>query len=177
MKPNIPHQTLSPAAAAAIAHAIYLEGGDTQDPTDRGGHTRFGISQKAYPDLDMLSLTREMAEQLYYRDYWITLRCDAFHPAISFVLFDIGVNQGVSFAAHALQKLVGAKTDGNIGPKTLALAGMLNPLTTIQYLSDQRVMRYANIVKNDAFQNKFIVGWIKRAITVRVAASKLSGEL
>jgi lysozyme family protein len=177
MKPNIPHQLISSSAAAAIAHAIFLEGDDTQKPTDRGGHTRFGISQKAYPDLDMRSLTREMAEQLYYRDYWLALRCDAFHPAISFVLFDIGVNQGVSFAAHALQKLVGAKTDGNIGPKTLALAGMLNPLTTIQYLSDQRVMRYANIVKNDAFQNKFIVGWIKRAITVRVAASKLSGEL
>jgi lysozyme family protein len=177
MKPNIPHLSISSSAAAAIAHAIHLEGGDTLDPTDSGGHTRFGISQKAYPDLDMRSLTRELAEQLYYRDYWLTLQCDAFHPAIGFVLFDIGVNQGVGFAAQALQKLVGAKTDGNIGPKTLALAGMLNPVIALIYLSDQRMMRYANIVKNDAFQNKFIVGWIKRAITVRVAANKLSGEL
>ena len=173
MKTHTPHSIPSSAAAAAIAHVIYLEGGESNDPADNGGHTRFGISASAHPEVDIAALTRKKAEQIYYQHYWSALQCDVYHPAVGFVLFDMGVNQGVSFAAKVLQSWVGATPDGIVGPKTLALAVAMPPSETIQHLTDKRLLRYANLVKYDAFQNKFIVGWLTRAITVRIAASKL----
>ncbi len=46
------------------------EGGYVIDPSDPGGMTKFGISKRAYPKLDIASLTRDEAVAIYYRDYW-----------------------------------------------------------------------------------------------------------
>lgn len=53
----------------ALAFCLKWEGGDkiTDDPRDPGGLTKFGISQRAYPNEDIRKLTRGRAAFLYRR--------------------------------------------------------------------------------------------------------------
>ena len=40
-----------------VNHTLEEEGGYVNDPTDKGGETNFGISKRAYPNLDVFNLT------------------------------------------------------------------------------------------------------------------------
>ncbi|WP_425526518.1 glycosyl hydrolase 108 family protein [Xanthomonas oryzae] len=46
------------------------EGGYVNDPRDPGGETQWGISKRAYPELNIRALTRDQAIEIYRRDYW-----------------------------------------------------------------------------------------------------------
>ncbi|NOU11403.1 MAG: hypothetical protein HOO98_15500 [Nitrospira sp.] len=54
----------------AVEGVLQREGTFSDQLTDRGGKTNYGISQKQYPNLDLASLTRERAIEIYRRDYW-----------------------------------------------------------------------------------------------------------
>lgn len=77
------------------------EGGYVNDPRDPGGETKFGISKRAYPNLDIAQLTLEQAQQIYLRDYWDECGCDAMPWERALCVFDMAVNQGQG-AARAL---------------------------------------------------------------------------
>ncbi|MGH7068179.1 MAG: glycoside hydrolase family 108 protein [Acetobacteraceae bacterium] len=122
----------SVAFAQAVAWVIGWEGGYTDDPGDSGNWTggaigvgnlqgtKFGISAAAYPTMDIPDLTVAEAQVLYARDYWTPIQGDALPPALAMVVFDGAVNSGVAQSAEWLQVVVGAATDGVIGPATLA---------------------------------------------------------
>jgi len=102
-------------------------GCDPRDPGNwTGGHvgsgvlkgTKFGISAKSYPDLDIRNLTREAAHGIYYRDYWTKFGCDKLPPPLALLVFDCTVNGGHPIIW--LQIAVGANPDGKLGPNTLA---------------------------------------------------------
>ena len=76
----------------AVTAVLSYEGGYVNDPNDPGGETNWGISKRAYPNLDIRNLTRDRAIQIYRRDYWDSLGCDQFPPAIVIALFDSAVN-------------------------------------------------------------------------------------
>src|SRR5581483_11873606 len=101
---------------AAVDFVLAAEGGIVDDPSDPGGLTRFGISQRAYPNLDIRRLTLADAKALYRKDYWDACSCDKLPPGIAFVVFDAAVNQGVSASIRMLQRAVSVKEDGVIGP-------------------------------------------------------------
>jgi lysozyme family protein len=82
--------------------------------------TKFGISAKAYPTLDIGALTLDDACAIYRRDYWDRVHGDELPPPLALLVFDAAVNNGVARAAMWLQESVGAKPDGQIGPATLA---------------------------------------------------------
>ena len=48
-----------------IEVVLHHEGGYVNDPKDPGGETNFGISKRAYPDVDMKTLTKEGAKDIY----------------------------------------------------------------------------------------------------------------
>lgn len=50
-----------------IAHVLAAEGGLVNHPKDPGGVTKFGISQRAYPALNIRELTPEAAKANFYR--------------------------------------------------------------------------------------------------------------
>ncbi len=54
----------------AMTFIFKWEGGYVNDGNDPGGETNFGISKRAYPNLDIKNLTKDEAKQIYYRDYW-----------------------------------------------------------------------------------------------------------
>ena len=117
------------------AHAFVAkwEGGFVDDPHDRGGVTKWGISLRMLIgralDLngdgvvnrrDIRDMTPEQAREIYKRDYWIASACPRLPPALALPMYDCAVNQGVRRASRILQASVGAKADGIIGPRTLA---------------------------------------------------------
>ena len=82
-----------------------LEGGYSDNPNDRGGKTNLGITEgtlnAAYQagivgHNDVQRLTRQEAEQIYYRLYWLRGQCDKIPvPKLATVHFDGCVNHGV----------------------------------------------------------------------------------
>ncbi len=110
----------------AVAFTLSQEGGEVNDPADPGGLTKWGISQRAYPALDIAGLTREHATDLYEADYWTKGRCEQLPWPLSLAHFDAGVNMGLGLAAKLLQRALGLfPADGIIGPETLARVQMI----------------------------------------------------
>ena len=72
-----------------------LEGYESNDKDDKGGFTRYGISQKYNPDINVPKLTREKAKDIYLERYWKKLGCDEREYPCDVALFIQGVNIGV----------------------------------------------------------------------------------
>lgn len=90
----------------SITFVLKQEGGYVNDPRDTGGETNYGISKRAYPGLDIKTLTVVEATEIYRRDYWQRAGCDAMDWPLCLVVFDTAVNMGVGraqdFNARAL---------------------------------------------------------------------------
>lgn len=80
--------------ARCIEFVLAEEGGTVNDPHDPGGLTKYGISQRSYPDVDILRLTLDDATAIYRRDYWDKIRGDELPAGIDLLVFDSAVNQG-----------------------------------------------------------------------------------
>lgn len=83
---------------AAFQLVVGEEGGYVNDPHDPGGETRYGISKRAYPNLDIANLTLQQAHDIYRRDYWDRLNLDALSWDKALLEFDAAVNQGPGYA-------------------------------------------------------------------------------
>lgn len=114
------------------------EGAYVNDPNDSGGVTKYGISKKAYPDLDIPNLTLAQAMEIYRKDYWDRCKCDYIPDALSVAVFDFAVNSGVKTAIKKLQIALGVKADGIIGNQTL---GACNRLSVKKVLNDYMDLR------------------------------------
>lgn len=71
-------------------------GGYTNNPADPGGETKWGISKRAHPSVDIKNLTREQAADIYVKEYWDASGCDSIPWPLCAVVFDSAVNCGVS---------------------------------------------------------------------------------
>jgi len=98
---------------------INHEGGYVFNPHDPGGETKFGISKRSYPHLDIHSLTLADAKAIYRRDYWDRAQCDKMPPELAFDVFDAAVNSGIGQAIRWLQRSIGVADDGYVGPLTI----------------------------------------------------------
>jgi lysozyme family protein len=157
--------------ARAIERVLIHEGGDADDPRDPGGRTRWGISQRTYPTLDIAKLTRAEAIALYRRDFWTPLQGDALPPALAFQALDAAVNHGVGRTVRWLQRLVGVRVDGQLGPLTLAAIQAADQRVLIQRLLALRLDLYVEHERFAAFGR----GWTRRiAENLRYAARDLA---
>jgi lysozyme family protein len=130
---------------------VQHEGVLSMDPTDPGNWTgggqgrgelrgtKYGISARSYPTLDIKNLTLDDAKAIYRRDYWDRLRLDDLHTNLRFDLFDLAVNSGVGTAARFLQRAVGAAEDGAIGPVTVAASRSLHPAVITARIAGYRL--------------------------------------
>ena len=103
------------------------EGGYSNNSADPGGETKFGISRRSYPNLNIATLTLDQAKAIYQTDFWNRAGCDLCDPGLALVLFDAAVNNGVGQAVRWLQAAVGANADGAIGPATKAAIANADP--------------------------------------------------
>lgn len=93
----------------AFEIVIESEGGDkiTEDADDPGGLSKYGISQRAYPKVDIRNLTLDSAKDIYLRDYWIPAGCDDLSTPLDIAVFSCAVNCGLSRA----RKILDSSTD------------------------------------------------------------------
>jgi lysozyme family protein len=86
-------------------------------------------------------------------------------------VFDAAVQHGPSRAAKWLQRVVGAKQDGKIGPKTLTALALLIERdgleAVIGYYMEIREEFYDDIVERDISQMVFRKGWRNRMDSLR----------
>ena len=114
------------------------EGGYVNNPHDKGGVTKYGISKKAYPNEDIENLTLDRAKEIYYRDYWTRCKCDNLPDSLSIAVFDFAVNSGIKTAIKKLQIALGITADGIIGNQTV---GACNRLPVKRVLDDYMDLR------------------------------------
>ncbi len=158
----------------AFHELIMIEGGYVNDPTDRGGETKYGISQRAYPHINIPSLTLQSAKEIYHQDYWQKNGLDnILKYEIAAEMFDTGVNMGVRVAANFLQEALNLmnrngqnfpdlKVDGQIGPITIAAYKKVDDRILLKVLNGLQFERYKLICFNDPTQEKYFNGWMKR---------------
>ncbi|MFQ5479794.1 MAG: glycoside hydrolase family 108 protein [Thermodesulfobacteriota bacterium] len=88
----------------AMEFVFKWEGGYVYDARDPGGETKWGISRRTYPTLDIKDLTKQEAEDIYRHDYWEKLGCDNLLWPVNLVVFDTAVNMGGARAKDFLSR-------------------------------------------------------------------------
>jgi lysozyme family protein len=150
----------------AVDFVLSAEGGLVDDGSDPGGLTKFGISQRAYPNLNIAALTIGEATALYRKDYWNVCSCDKLPPGIAFVVFDAAVNQGAGTSIRMLQSSLNVSQDGVFGPATLCAVRAQPAPSIIAEMIARRSLAYAlsPLVHEDG------LGWFRRLARVHELA-------
>ncbi len=166
----------------AMAFVELWEGGLVDDPHDAGGITKFGITLRTLLskalDLnndgvvdrrDILDLTREQAQGIYYRDYWVAAACPRLPDPLALVVFDCAVNQGVGRATRILQRSVQVTADGIIGARTLAAVQVRwssRPRELISEFCARRARHYSSLSQ----VIRYGLGWFRRLFAAQATA-------
>jgi lysozyme family protein len=149
----------------AVSIVMAIEGGYSNNPNDRGGETKFGISKRAYPDLDIKNLTRDQAISIYRRDYWDHCKLDLMPGILRLSIFDSAVNQGAHFAISAIQRVAGLPVDGVCGPQTVqALSTHPDPKTVLADFLHERIDAYYRSPDWKVFWQ----GWTLRLLEIAI---------
>lgn len=153
----------------AIETVLKHEGGYVNDPADPGGETKFGISWRQYPNVDIKNLTREDAIEIYRRDYWKPYRFDEIDSQnVATKVFDLAVNMGHNRAFKVLQQALQAVKekvviDGVLGPRTLAAVNRVPGNELLPAIRSEAACYYRLLVAKRPDLVKFINGWMNRA--------------
>lgn len=171
---------------------IKREGGYVNDPTDRGGATKYGITEAVARangyKAQMKDLPVDVAKAIYKKQYWTSPRFDQVNIINSKVaeeLLDTGVNCGVAFAKPLLQRALNLlNNQGKEGWSDLAVDGIFGPATLSAlktYLAKRgkdgetvllRVLnilqgnRYIEIAERNPSQEKYFYGWVLTRVDV-----------
>ncbi len=136
----------------------YLSPEEARRQGDPGGETHWGISKRAYPDVDIKNLTWEGAVRLYRRDYWDRVHGDQLPNAIAYAMLDAAINSGWTKSIMWLQEAVGVADDGKFGPMTLAAVQNADPADVMLKLVAQR-LEFMTRLSNWPVNSR---GWARR---------------
>jgi lysozyme family protein len=146
------------------------EGGIAQVTGDAGGLTKYGISQRSYPLLDIRNLTVQKAESIYKSDWWDANSLDEINSQdIANKIFLGMINLGVTVTIKASQRALCAvgstvAVDGDFGPETRAAVNDASQGWLLDRLRVELALVYTNIVENKSMDLKFLEGWLFRAL-------------
>lgn len=163
-----------PRFSAMVSQTIAFEtggdrsGGYTDDPDDAGGETKWGISKRAYPHLNIKALTYMDAQEIYFKDYWMPCNVQCIHSErLAFKVFDMSVLNGTVKAVKYLQKAIRAlgptiRVDGYFGPITCVSLNLVDPGTLYAKYLELFENRLRWLVRLKPRQKKYLNGWLKR---------------
>ena len=153
----------------AIIFTLKQEGGYVNDQKDPGGETKYGISKKQYPFLDISALTLEQVKNIYHTDYWMPAKCEQISYPLNMVHFDCAVNSGIPRAIIILQRTVGVDDDGILGPITLAAINKQDADVLAILAIAEREHFYRVLVQEKPQLLKFLHIWLNRCDALKVA--------
>lgn len=162
----------------AVARVIKAEGSSYENvPGDAGGATKYGIT---HADLgrylgksdasndEVRNMSEETAVDIYKKFYWDQMSLDLFRSEkVQQLLFDQGVNRGVTTAARQFQVVMqglGSKisADGKLGLVSATAANGNDENVLCREYLQAATHSYVDIVKRNPSQIKFLSGWINR---------------
>jgi lysozyme family protein len=172
-----------------IDKVILLEGDYSNHPADRGGPTRWGVTEAVarthvYAG-DMRHFPRERAVAIYKRKYWQRPAFDQIArlaPHIAAELFDTGINMGTGTASGFLQRALNAlnrngrdyvdiSVDRRIGGKTLAALeaflrrrGSKGEIVLLKAIESLQGARYIELAESRPANEAFLYGWLANRI-------------
>jgi lysozyme family protein len=172
-----------------IDNVIGREGGYSNHPADKGGPTRWGITEavaRAHGFRDeMHAFPREEAVTIYRRLYWLKPGFDRVYthaPKIAFELFDTGVNMGPATATGFLRRALNALNRSGADYADLPASGVIdNTLLTAlrgflakRGASGEAVLlkavealqgeRYVRLAETRPANEAFLFGWLANRI-------------
>lgn len=131
------------------------EGGYVNDPDDLGGETKYGITKRRYPNLDIKNLTKADAIKIYKRDFYIPMEIEKISDInLAMQYFDMGVNAGINNAKTLMARAVANKKSSSKSLLTL--------------FKEQRVEYYKKValLRNN---KKYLAGWLNRVESSKIA--------
>ncbi len=142
---------------------------------DHGGVSKFGISSRDHPGVDVPNLTLDQAQAIYFSDYWKPSRAgEITSDRIATKYFDAYVNMGPKRAGTVLQEVLNffipgsCLIDGSVGAKTVLCTNdftrqrPLDILPFILALGARMFNVYTKIIQADPSQAIFARGWSAR---------------
>ena len=174
-----------------FARVLGLEGDFSDDPSDSGGATRYGITEhvarsNGYTG-DMRELPLETAKKIYRREYWDRLSLDAvalLSSRIAEELFDTAVNCGQGVAGQWLQRSLNVLNrqgkdypdllvDGDIGKRTvealgayLGHRGQRGELVLLRALNALQGAHYIGLAEKRQKDERFVNGWFLNRVVI-----------
>lgn len=150
------------------------EGGFVNDPDDPGGATNKGITMDTFrrnaaklgvePTVENLkALTDDQAYLIYKDRYWDRIQGDRIeNQDLAEQICDFTVNAG-SHGPKTIQRVLGVKEDGVIGPITLREINQGDAAVLYRNFREERIQYYRQIAVANPRLKKFLKGWEKRA--------------
>lgn len=163
-----------------ISEIILREGGWVDNPADKGGPTKYGITMPTLAEWrgvpvtpsDVRTLTEHEARDIYKARYVVGPR---FHllgdHSVRAVVVDCGVHHGPANAIRMLQRALGVTVDGVLGMQTLTAANTTpGHKLALRVLAD-RVKFFGRLISKDLTDDdqdgipdntEFAAGWLNR---------------
>lgn len=167
---------ISDRALLAIEAVIDREGGYSNRAIDRGGPTKYGITQgtlarwlgRSVTAAEVARITKDEATEIYHAWYIQHYGLERWIEAdwLFEYVFDLLVNHDPRDAIKVLQRAACAIDDGILGPNTAAAANRADPIILKRALDHNRMLLFADIVINDHRQLGNLRGWINRTFAV-----------
>lgn len=173
----------------AMPYLLVHEGGKVDHPSDPGGRTNQGVTQRVYNGYrvrknlktrDVYLMTAAERDAIYREQYWSVIKADQLPAGVDYVIFDGAVNsspvQSIKWCQRALAEagVYGGKIDGHMGEGTLAAIELHpNHDKLIEKICVRRVIFLRALKTWPVFER----GWTKRVADVkRVGQLYASGE-
>jgi lysozyme family protein len=161
----------------SLALVLKSEGGNDDDPSDHGGRTSRGITQREYtawlgehnrPDLDVWKASDSDIRAIYHDEYWNPW-CPLIPHGSDYVFFDMAVNAGPHRAIVLGQRALGVAADGRVGPATrAAFKAVYDPVKLLNAYTAAKRNFYLSL-----HQPRFTKGWLNRTAEVHAAALQM----
>jgi|SRR5579872_38256 len=143
-------------------------------PDDNGrGPSKYGVTLETYrfiskdpaiPPEAIWDLTLDEAKN-FYRLWWKLYHIGLIEDqALAGKLMDFGFNAGPGLATKILQRIVGVKDDGILGPETAASVNGRDPAALLASFKQDIVTHYEALASSNPLLRKYLEGWKKRAL-------------
>jgi lysozyme family protein len=181
----------------ALEMVLRHEGGFADHHSDPGSATYAGVSLRAVNALDAdgdgeldfdldgdgdvdradikaLAHEPEKVAAFYLANYWNPIRGNQLPPRIALLVFDAAVHHGVKGSTVLLQRVLGVKQDGVLGPVTVEAAWRARDAAA--RLLTERALLMTRIVAARPASSVFLAGWFRRlfALASEVGAMRAS---
>ncbi len=159
-----------PSFTRAAGMMLRNEGAYTNDPQAPNGESKFGISKRHHPNVDIPRLTLPEAIALHFHDIWTPLGLDALSFPIAAKVFDLAVQFGNQRAIWILQEALAylgksVIIDGHLGLESQRLVAAVQPDELMAALCGRCFRRCEDVINRQPVElMKFAASWAIRAM-------------